>query len=177
MPGSPLTRWLGFGRPQRGGKLKSPLDAEPWSFLALNSAYPFLKYLVRITMVWPSILPSICSKLSATRRMFLTTVPSLALIEEPFTSSVLVSTTQAIEQAPGNHLHGRHLAPHAIVQAGPVGAVQFFFFGELPGAFVAYPEAFVCLPVGVRGHFIHRQVVGCFAQFAGMATAGHQGFF
>jgi hypothetical protein len=39
---------------------------------------------------------------------------------------------QAIEQAPGNHLHGGHLAPHAIVQAGPVGAVQFFFFGELP---------------------------------------------
>jgi hypothetical protein len=47
---------------------------------------------------------------------------------------------QAIEQAPGNHLHGGHLAPHAIVQAGPVGAVEFFFFGELPGLHLSHTQ-------------------------------------
>ena len=58
-----------------------------------NNQLPcFLTYLVKITITCPSILPSICSVLFSTRRIFLTTVPILAFRVEPFTSSDLVST-------------------------------------------------------------------------------------
>src|SRR5690606_8326736 len=58
-----------------------------------NSPYTLRTYFVKITIICPSILPSICSVLSGTRRIFLTTVPSFAFRVEPFTSRDLVSTT------------------------------------------------------------------------------------
>ena len=59
-----------------------------WHIVKLHHCqinYRFNTYCVSITICWPSILASICSGLSCTKRMFLTAVPRFGVKLPPFT--------------------------------------------------------------------------------------------